>query len=297
MPKLIELLFEQGQIYLLLFIFFYSFICFDFLFKHSFRLMFFSISLFILSLISGLRFEVGTDWEPYKNLFNDLELDWSFLVNVFNFDFGYVLFNAFIRIFTDSYAVFLFLDSLIALGFIGWFIYKYSPLPNLSLFFFYNTYFISTYMGSNRRIIAIGLSLISLSALIETKRAKTYLYALIALLFHRTSFIVFFAKFLPTHVPKLKIVVLGLFISFIIGLFQLPFKLFGVISQAVSHLNNIPVFSKLIYYSDIDNNKAVVSENLNTAILFTFSSIKRLFLISIFYSVLVIGLVAKGAVR
>jgi hypothetical protein len=286
MFKLINLLADEGHVYLFLFTLLYVFVFFDFLFTRKTRLFFSLISLILLIVISGFRFEVGTDWEAYKDLFDNLELDWSFLINVFNFDFGYVLFNALFRLFTDSYVLFLLVDSLVALGFIGWIVFKYSPLPNLSLFLFYNTYFISTYMGSNRRIIAIGFSLISLIALIEMKKTRMYLNAFIAFLFHRTSFVILIARYLPTKLPKLKQIIIGLIISFIIGLFQIPFKFLGMISDLFSQFDNIPLVSKLIFYSDIDNNKAVISDNLNTALLFTFSTIKRSFLISLFYYVI-----------
>ncbi len=69
----------------------------------------FCVSLFFLFCISSLRWERGTDWSSYYNLF--LHLD-SFQHD-FHYEYGYVLFAKIIRFFTDNYTIFLFAQNLI----------------------------------------------------------------------------------------------------------------------------------------------------------------------------------------
>lgn len=124
------------------------------------RLLAARITLSGLALMLGLRWETGTDWTAYLDLFQELELGTSLLFAVYHFDIGYVLINAVVRLFTDSYTVFLLINSALALALIYLFLRRCSPYPNTSLLVFYTSYFVAHYMGSNRRIIAMGLLLI-----------------------------------------------------------------------------------------------------------------------------------------
>lgn len=286
MYNLISLLFNKGWEYLYIFLWLFSTISVDFFFTKKFRILTFGFSLVLLFFFTAFRWEVGTDWESYYKLFDELELNWTFVVNVFNFDLGYVLFNAFVRIFSNNYTVFLILDSLVAIGLIGLFLYRFSPLPNLSLFVFYNTYYLSTYMGSNRRIIALGLIQFVFIYFFRMQKLSGYKGVFVAFLFHRTSFISIVAKWVPRNLLRLKSILLLLISAFFIGIFSLPYKTLGILAASLSNFEHIPTISKLIFYTDTENNLSVISENLNTMILFTFSTFKRCFFLGVFYLVI-----------
>ena len=154
--EIIKILCTEGYIYLILFFYLWCNVILESSIQTSqYKNYFFIISSTILALFIGVRWETGTDWTPYKDLFDTLQLDWSFLFNIYHFDIGYVLFNAFIKLFTENYTIFLICNSSITIFLLSKLIIKISPYPNLSLLFFYTNFMIAQFMGSNRRMMAM----------------------------------------------------------------------------------------------------------------------------------------------
>lgn len=262
-------LFLNGKIYF----FISSFLFFNVLFENSlffrgFRIYFASFSFFFLFLFTGLRWETGTDWDSYKDLFDSIEFNWNFLLNVYSFDIGYVFFNAIVRIFTNNYTFFLLLDSLFALLLLFAFIRKYSPNPNLSLFVFYNAFFVSQFMGSNRRIIALVFGLYFFVEVFYRRKTKSYLLAASAFSFHRSSLVSFFALLLPFRRFSLFKVLFLLSFGLIIGVLQIPSMFLGNIGKFFLQIFYNPIFEKLSFYSDNSFTPESVDPILNTALSF-----------------------------
>jgi hypothetical protein len=278
MIELIGKLFTEGLIYVLLYLWLFSVAVLESCKEFTrYKLLFSFSTCFLLFLFTGLRWETGTDWIPYKTLFDTIELNWSFLINVYAFDFGYVLLNAFVRLFSSSYVVFLLIDSFIALGLISWFLAKHSPFPNLSLFVFYNAYFVSQFMGSNRRMIALGAVLFAFYFVFSRKRGKYISWQSIGFLFHRTSFMVAVSWLIPLKrfsSFQLCFLLIG---ALIIGIPQIPFKVLGLLGEGLSFFisTSNPLIEKLLFYSNSEHNLEAVSENVNPAVLMTLSVIKR----------------------
>ena len=118
--EILELICTDGYIYLILFLFLW----FNSILESSvqiskYKYFLFSLSSIILISFIGFRWETGTDWEAYKDLFDTLQLDWSFLFNVYHFDIGYVLFNALIKLFSNDYTLFLICNSVITIFFLA----------------------------------------------------------------------------------------------------------------------------------------------------------------------------------
>lgn len=228
---------------------------------------------FFLFLFTGLRWDTGTDWISYKGLFDnvDFNFDELFFIQIYSFEFGYVLLNIFIKFFVDNYTVLLLVDSLIAVGIVYLFIRKFSPNPNISLFVFYNAFFVAQFMGSNRRIIALGAALFVFYYVHEKKFGKYLIWQTIAFLFHRSSLMLAFAWFIPKKRFTAKQILVILFICLLIGIPQLPLKLVGLIGQSFSAGGAI--VDRLIFYSE--NSETTISENTNPLVLMTLSAIKR----------------------
>lgn len=156
MLEAIEILLSQGTVYVIIYIYLFCLALLESsqyfsLFKRETVLF----SSYILLLFIGLRWETGTDWLSYKELFDSLELHWSFLINVYHFDIGYVLFNAAVKLFTENYTLFLLINSFLTIYVLYRLLIKISPYPNLSLLVFYSTFMIAQFMGSNRRMMAM----------------------------------------------------------------------------------------------------------------------------------------------
>lgn len=274
MVELISNLFSEGKIYLFFYLWFFLLalleVSIDF---KPYKIIFAFLSFVMLTLFTGARWETGTDWDSYKELFDTLELGWTFLLNVYSFDLGYVMLNAIVRLFTDNYSIFLLIDSFIAVSIVFWFLKKYSPNPNLSFFILYNAFFVAQFMGSNRRIISLGASLFVFYFVHEKNYKKYFIWQLIAFLFHRTSIMLVLSWFVPKKRFTVKQIIIILMICLVVGIPQLPFKMVGVLGEALSAFSSNPFVEKMLYYSE--NNELVIPENTNPVILMTLSVIKR----------------------
>ncbi|WP_312906116.1 EpsG family protein [Sphingobacterium multivorum] len=284
MLEAIKQLFVEGYIYIFLYILIFITALLESIHEfRKYRNLMFSLMMFILFLFTGLRWETGTDWDTYKALFDDLELNWTFLLNVYSFDLGYVLLNALVRIFSQDYTVFLLIDSFLAVYIIYYFLKKNSFSPCLSLFVFYNAYFVAQFMGSNRRIIAMGALLFMFNYAYEKNKGRFAIFQLIGFLFHRSSIIGLVSWFIPRKIFSWNKVLIILGISLVIGMPQLPFKIFEILGRSLSFLNNQFV-DKMQYYTD--NNEAMVSDNINPIVQTLLSVIKRSIFLAFYFVIL-----------
>ena len=135
----------------------------------------------VLLVFLGARWETGTDWESYIEYFKDLD-------NYRNFEPGYVVENEVVRLFTDDYTIFLFVNGALALAPIAWFLHKESRGSlALGLMIFYAYYYIITYFGASRRIIAIGLCVLAAMQLLEKRHKLAFLMLLVGSFFHYSA--------------------------------------------------------------------------------------------------------------
>jgi hypothetical protein len=274
MVNLIIKLFTDGFVYLAIFLVLFLFSVLESISDFTqYKRIFSFFSFFFLTLFTGFRWETGTDWDSYKRLFDSIEFNWTFLFNVYSFDIGYVFFNAIVRLITNDYTFFLVIDSFIAMSILFVFICKYSTYPNLSIFLFYNSFFIAQFMGSNRRMIALSAVLFVFSNIFLLNRRRFFLWQMLAFAFHRTSLMAFLTWLIPKKRFSLKSTILILVSSLAFGISQLPFKIIEVLGDLLSAFVNNPIVEKMKFYSEI--NLAVVSENVNPAIQTSLSIIKR----------------------
>lgn len=208
------------------------------------------LSMSIITLFIGLRWETGTDWEPYKELFDTLELDWTFLVNIYHFDIGYVIFNAIVKFFTDSYSLFLVINAFVTIYVLYRLIKKTSPYPNISLFLFYSAFMIAQFMGSNRRMMAMVFALWAFYCLYERRKLAFFLMVALAFLFHRSAIICLVALFVPRQMISIKRTVVLLLCSLALGLAGAFAKLIEVMGMVLSGVINNPIVEKMVFYSE-----------------------------------------------
>ncbi|MDQ8052896.1 MAG: EpsG family protein [Pedobacter sp.] len=144
------------------------------LFKEVRRYTFFS-TIVILIFFSGFAKGVGFDYFNYLELFDLIRLKYSVPL-----EYGYVVLIKTIIFFGGKYQLLVFVSSLLTNLLIGYFIYKNSPNPNLSLFIYVvlSIYYLATFT-TIRQFIAVGLFAASLK-LISEKRF--WLYTLLMLI-------------------------------------------------------------------------------------------------------------------
>lgn len=283
MLKLIDELFSNGLIYISISLYLFLLVILENHLSFSkYRYFTSTISFVILILFTGLRWETGTDWDTYKALFDSIEFNWTFLLNVYSFDIGYVFFNAIVKLITDNYTIFLLIDSVLALSSLMLFVKKYSPYPNLSIFVFYNAFFVAQFMGSNRRIIALVVVLYAFVAVLEKKRKSIITYSTFSFLFHRSSLVSLIALYIPskriTFTNTVAILILGL----ILGIPHFPAIIVGNIGKLFLTILSNPIFEKIAFYAD----NSATSENVDPVLMTLLSFVKRsIFLI--FYFIII----------
>lgn len=248
--------------------------------QKTLRFQFAKISLVGLTLMLGLRWETGTDWDPYLELFKGLELDRSSLLAVYSFDIGYVFLNAIVRLFTDNYTIFLLVNSTIAMNLMYQFIRRCSPFPNTSVFIFYNSYFIAHYMGANRRIIAIGFLLLLFAQTCHASLARFAALQSLAFAFHRSSIVGALSRFIPDKRLSSTTILILFIVCGTFGALQLPVGLVEKLGHLLSQVSNVALIEKMIFYGETSAEH--VSENVNVFVQTILAVTKRAIFLGLF---------------
>ena len=154
-----------------------------------------NLLIIFFSLIIGLRYEVGCDWEQYNMIFykfrDGLTDDWERLEPAFyalnsifsNFEFGIYLVNT-LCAFIFSYCLIKFCESL--------------PRPWLGLCVAFPYLIMVVAMGYTRQSVSIALFLLALLVLEKGQFYKSIFYIILGMLFHRSGGFFLFAPLLYT---------------------------------------------------------------------------------------------------
>ncbi len=155
------------------------------------------LTLFILIIFIGLRYEIGVDWEQYLDLMYQVKGD-SLIETLGGLEPGYKVLNFIGAQFNNIYIV----NSLSALIFlIGLIFYSNKQTyPWLSLIIAFPVLIIIVGMGFQRQSCAIGIELFALLAMEEKKYFKAILLIIIASTFHYS--ILFFLPFFVSDYSK-----------------------------------------------------------------------------------------------
>jgi hypothetical protein len=281
----IHKLFSEGLIYLLIFLILFFLTVIESIHEfNKYSKVTSIISIVFLILFTSFRWNTGTDWKSYNDLFQDVDVNFGelFFIQLYSFDFGYVFLNILVKYFTSSYTVLLIVDSCIALGLVFLFIKKYSPNPNLSIFVFYNAFFVAQFMGSNRRIIAMGLSLFAISSFIY--KSNFWFFQTASFFFHKSSIVAFISKFVPKERFSIYKIAIILIVSLLVGVFQIPFKILELISGTLTSYSGFSVIDKLSVYTI--ESEDIVLGNRDPVLMMFLSIVKRCVFL-IFYLIII----------
>lgn len=231
-----------------------------------------------LILISGLRYDVGTDYFPtyytgfYRILINEMGD---------GFEIGYILFNKIIQIFTDNVFVLFFLTAVLFVTFTFKGIFNLSTNIPLSIIMLLLTRYFFISMNGVRQFISLAILLCSIKYIIERNLKKYLFFILLAFLFHYTS-ILFAPCYLLCRlkISKLKFIFISLITvvssKLIINLIKVlligtkygklleRFSVCGVKFAILTIFLNIVIlfFAYIGYYKRKNDNKYIVFLNL-----------------------------------
>lgn len=169
------------------------------------------ITYIVLSIVAGLRYNVGTDFSLYQNIYND-----SLLIS-YSADFieiGYLYLNKFFRVLGFDYQIFLLFLALLInyLFFKGFYILTSKNIS--SIFYYVTTGIYFNTFNIMRQSVVLPLSLF----VIYYVKNKKYIFALIIILvgslFHRSALVLLIILlFRKVHInPISYLSFLGLFI-------------------------------------------------------------------------------------
>lgn len=255
MNESISILFRDGLIYLYLYAYLLFFVFIELVYKNE--ILSVNIGRFnaiILILFLGLRWESGTDWFSYFNLYNTDIYSYDYDTTRFGMEAGFLYFNKFIKYFFYNYTFFLLVQCTISISLIYYFIEKSTKLPSMGLYLFYTSYMITHFMGSNRRMIAIGIVCLTYTFLTRPGGFKRAWPAkvgsfFVALNFHRTALMALPSHFLSTRAFSTAPVVAALGASVILGLAGIPFYLLQALSSGLLQYTDVSLIQKLIFYT------------------------------------------------
>lgn len=231
------------------------------------------IGLIIISFIVGFRYEVGVDWEGYRNVFQRIS-NQSLIFSEQYMEFGYFYINKFISILGLSYEWMFFSAALIS----WYFIFKSLPtqlLPLLVFFLFVDEYFFWSLNGV-RQFIAISIWMFASKYIIDKSLIKYLVYLFVASLFHKSVLLLLPMYFIPFNRISNKYFWIAAFIiTLIIGSssFFIDYtktiitnlgEKFGTIGQYVRY---------------IDSNKFVINEKVQPGLGYLFKIVLNLIII------------------
>lgn len=172
----------------------------------------FYISLFLLSLLAGLRGNViGFDTHIYNDIFSWIKEGTNYPIEP-----SWYYLNKYVGLLGGGFNFFLWVVSFLTLFILGIALVRCSPSPIFSLFLYYSLYAYLNSFNGMRQFLAISLVIAGYTYLPNLK--KFLMCVLVAASFHFSAIFSLFALFYRFLVMKCGIVIIILLISFLLGL-------------------------------------------------------------------------------
>lgn len=264
------------MLYILLFIVFVGLASLDILrLEFKVRNLIFFISVFIVIVLSTIRWETGADWESYYYLFIDAEDYWKGKYAASNqIEFGYVWLNYLVNSISPHYTSMLLINALLAIGIKSYFIKKEKSIFLIVLFFYY-CYYIAD-IAAVRQFLALSFILMS-SFYIGQKNKPAYLLSiLLACSIHYSAIIFVLAYWLFWYQTTPKFLYIVLLLSFLLGFFNIAGYILNVVLGLIPGGSFIQ--SKLMGYQE----EGLESASGNPYLFFALGAAKRLIVMPFF---------------
>ena len=235
--------------------------------KHSFIIFIFFLLFFFL--LGSLRWNTGTDWDPYYLYYITNDTKDNFIYDGKDFEKGYILLNYGIKEISNSYSVFLSICTFLNLVCFYYFtrsIFKTRYIFILLLYF-------AIFQGgifTTRQLLATSICLLSTIFIIKRRVIPFFTCIIAASLLHITSIVYIAAYFIYNYKLSIKKFILFLGITILCS-----FSLKYILGDFISLINDPRLSGKLITYTD--NNEAFGIVNLLKGIA------KRIIILPLFF--------------
>lgn len=175
------------------------------------HLYLFITTVLFLILFVGFR-EVGFDYNSYRNIYNSCSRFWIDNSKVQMIEKSYALLNHIM----PSYRSLLLFMAFITLTLQMSFIYKYSPAPFASIFFYIGVLLYGSVMGQYRQ--ALALAIIVWAYALRDYKLRCLSLIILASLFHVSAVVALVIFFIPRHLCKGRLYLLLFLAAIIINL-------------------------------------------------------------------------------
>lgn len=252
---------------------FLSFITFHL--KEIYSLILFLLIVSMTVIFVGARWEVGTDWESYYQLYYNS-------LNVEHFDYGFVFLNTAVRYLNFDYNSFLLILSAITFGMFSYILIRYSKNYLVGYIVLIGHYGPINLVGSSRRAVAMSLVLLAIVTYANKKKFSSVWYVFVAAAFHKSAYISFLFMFVKNKLYDSSIYIILLLSVFLINKFNFHTLIFDSLGDLF--LGTSLPFSVYFERYSIDNIEHYTPDNLNVGVQNLLSLFKKIVFLIIFYA-------------
>lgn len=206
--------------------------------------LYWKISLFpilVFTLVFGLRYYVGVDYESYMNSYNDL--DTALFKNNEHFEIGFFMLMYILKLFDLHFSFLFIVTSLMQIGLIYYFCKDYYQQLKWIIFFYFTTLYLFESLNIVRQAIAFSIILVSIKYIVNKSFVKYFILVLLAAIFHKSA-LIFLPFFFLTFLNKFISVKFQLLFFFIAIFFT--DAILDVFSSYVFSLSSILNYSEYL---------------------------------------------------
>ena len=143
-----------------------------------------------LWFIATVRVNIGNDYHDYIRIFEEIR-GFSGFTAIFQYEYeiGFTLLSKLMTFFVSDSVVMYGVYSLLILAPMGWFIYKYSPNPMLSVWLYLTLTFFLNVLNFVRQSLAVSVLVLGFHFLRQKKIPHFLVLVLVAATFHKTALV------------------------------------------------------------------------------------------------------------
>lgn len=235
---------------------------------------FFLIAFFII--LSGIRWQVGPDWESYLSFYKDIDLYTGGVLISSNFmEPGYTKMNVWVNELGFNYTGFLFAIAILTIGIKARVIYDHKAILMISLFLYYCYYLAD--IASVRQFTALSITLLSSLFIVKRKPIIFCLLVFLACTIHISCILFLFAYWLYYRPYSPRLLYLTLLITFTLGIVNIADFAVNTVVSLIGGSSNIAL--KLLLYQEQG-----LESSVNPYVGFILGVLKRVIMLPLFIS-------------